>query len=180
MFRRPGVIALIPARAGSKRMVGKNIRPLAGHPLIAYTIAAALESAIFTAIVVSHRLRADRGDRTLLWGRGAISAASRACRRPFSRHRVGGGRAETTSGIGASLRLLQHLAPHQPVPPGVHHPARVEPILPTGWGGLASCRREVQATPWQDVDRERRPHDATSSLRPPGTTMAQQPVPVVT
>lgn len=53
MFRRPGVIALIPARAGSKRMVGKNIRPLAGHPLIAYTIAAALESAIFTAIVVS-------------------------------------------------------------------------------------------------------------------------------
>lgn len=53
MSRRPGVIALIPARAGSKRMVGKNIRPLAGHPLIAYTIAAAQDSAIFTAIVVS-------------------------------------------------------------------------------------------------------------------------------
>lgn len=49
----PSVIALIPARAGSKRMPGKNIRLLAGHPLIAYTIAAAGESGIFSAIVVS-------------------------------------------------------------------------------------------------------------------------------
>lgn len=35
------MIALIPARGGSKRIPGKNIRPLAGHPLLAYTIAAA-------------------------------------------------------------------------------------------------------------------------------------------
>lgn len=47
------VIALIPARAGSKRLVGKNIRPLAGHPLIAYTVAAALQSDIFSSVVVS-------------------------------------------------------------------------------------------------------------------------------
>ena len=37
----PTCVALIPARAGSKRVPGKNIRPLAGHPLLAYTIAAA-------------------------------------------------------------------------------------------------------------------------------------------
>ena len=49
----PTVIALIPARAGSKRVPGKNIRPLAGHPLIAYTIAASLQSGMFSAIVVS-------------------------------------------------------------------------------------------------------------------------------
>ena len=47
------VIALIPARSGSKRVLDKNIRPLAGHPLIAYTIAAALQSEIFAAVVVS-------------------------------------------------------------------------------------------------------------------------------
>ena len=47
------VIALIPARSGSKRVPDKNIRPLAGHPLIAYTIAAALQSRIFAAVVVS-------------------------------------------------------------------------------------------------------------------------------
>jgi len=49
----PSIIALIPARSGSKRMPGKNIRPLAGHPLIAYTIAAAAQSRLFAAIVVS-------------------------------------------------------------------------------------------------------------------------------
>lgn len=46
-------IALIPARSGSKRIAGKNIKPLAGHPLIAYTIAAARQSGVFSAIVVS-------------------------------------------------------------------------------------------------------------------------------
>ncbi len=49
----PTLVGLIPARAGSKRVPHKNIRPLAGHPLIAYTISAALQSGIFAAIVVS-------------------------------------------------------------------------------------------------------------------------------
>lgn len=44
--------ALIPARAGSKRVPGKNIRPLAGHPLIVYTLAAAFESDVFCDVVV--------------------------------------------------------------------------------------------------------------------------------
>jgi N-acylneuraminate cytidylyltransferase len=46
-------VALIPARAGSIRVPGKNVRELAGHPLLAYSIAAARESGIFDAIVVS-------------------------------------------------------------------------------------------------------------------------------
>lgn len=46
-------VALIPARAGSLRVPGKNVRPLAGHPLIAYTIAAAHESGVFDSVVVS-------------------------------------------------------------------------------------------------------------------------------
>lgn len=51
--KTPSIIALIPARSGSKRVADKNIRPLAGHPVIAYTISAALQSGIFSAIVVS-------------------------------------------------------------------------------------------------------------------------------
>ena len=47
------IVALIPARAGSKRVPDKNIRPLAGHPVIAYTIAAALGSRIFKDVIVS-------------------------------------------------------------------------------------------------------------------------------
>jgi len=47
------IVALIPARAGSKRVPDKNIRPLAGHPLVAYTVSAALGSGIFSDVIVS-------------------------------------------------------------------------------------------------------------------------------
>ena len=46
-------IALIPARSGSKRVPGKNIRVLAGHPLLAYSIAAAQESGVIDRTIVS-------------------------------------------------------------------------------------------------------------------------------
>ena len=49
----PRAVALVPARAGSKRVPHKNIAPLAGHPLLAYTIAAARASGVFDAVVVS-------------------------------------------------------------------------------------------------------------------------------
>lgn len=49
----PSIVALIPARSGSKRVSDKNVRTLNGHPLIAYTIAAAHQSGIFSAIIVS-------------------------------------------------------------------------------------------------------------------------------
>ena len=51
--KEPSIVALIPARAGSKRIPDKNIRPLAGHPLIAYTISSALQSQVFSAVIVS-------------------------------------------------------------------------------------------------------------------------------
>jgi N-acylneuraminate cytidylyltransferase len=38
---------------GSKRVPGKNVRVLGGHPLIAYTIAPALQSGVFDAVIVS-------------------------------------------------------------------------------------------------------------------------------
>jgi CMP-N,N'-diacetyllegionaminic acid synthase len=49
----PTAVALVPARAGSQRVPGKNVLALAGHPLIAYSIASARESGIFTTVVVS-------------------------------------------------------------------------------------------------------------------------------
>jgi len=51
--KSPSIVALIPARSGSRRVADKNIRPLAGHPVMAYTIAAARRCGIFSAIVVS-------------------------------------------------------------------------------------------------------------------------------
>ena len=49
----PSIVALIPARSGSKRLQEKNIRLLGEHPLIAYTIAAALRCNFFSAVIVS-------------------------------------------------------------------------------------------------------------------------------
>lgn len=46
-------IAVIPARSGSKGLKDKNIRPLGGRPLLAYSIAAAKESHMFEEIMVS-------------------------------------------------------------------------------------------------------------------------------
>jgi hypothetical protein len=40
MVERPEVLAIIPARGGSKGIPGKNIREFAGYPLIVYSIAA--------------------------------------------------------------------------------------------------------------------------------------------
>jgi CMP-N,N'-diacetyllegionaminic acid synthase len=47
------VLAVIPARAGSKGIVGKNLRPLLGKPLIAHTIEAALAASCIDRVVVS-------------------------------------------------------------------------------------------------------------------------------
>lgn len=47
------ILALIPARGGSKSIPRKNIKPLAGYPLIAYSIAAALQSRQVTRTLVS-------------------------------------------------------------------------------------------------------------------------------
>jgi CMP-N,N'-diacetyllegionaminic acid synthase len=46
-------IAIIPARGGSKRLVGKNIYPLNGKPLIAYTIEACRQCEFIDDIYVS-------------------------------------------------------------------------------------------------------------------------------
>lgn len=47
------IIALIPARSGSKRIPHKNIKPFCGKPIIAYPIKTALESKLFSRVIVS-------------------------------------------------------------------------------------------------------------------------------
>ena len=47
------IVALIPARSGSKRVANKNIRRLNHHPLLAYTIRAAVHSGIFSHVILS-------------------------------------------------------------------------------------------------------------------------------
>lgn len=53
MYNKQKIIAIIPARSGSKGLKDKNIKKLNGKPLIAYTIEAAKKSNIFDKIIVS-------------------------------------------------------------------------------------------------------------------------------
>lgn len=46
-------VALIPARAGSKRLPNKNIKTLNGRPLLSYSIVSAIESGLFAEVIVS-------------------------------------------------------------------------------------------------------------------------------
>jgi CMP-N-acetylneuraminic acid synthetase len=46
-------VAFVPARSGSERVPQKNVRLLAGHPLLAYAIETALQSGVFERVVVS-------------------------------------------------------------------------------------------------------------------------------
>ena len=46
-------IAIIPARAGSKRIPKKNVRPFHGKPILAYSIETAIKCGLFEAVVVS-------------------------------------------------------------------------------------------------------------------------------
>ena len=53
MYCNKKVLALIPARGGSKGIKDKNVMPLHGKPLIAYTIEAAVKSKYVDEVVVS-------------------------------------------------------------------------------------------------------------------------------
>jgi len=50
---KPEVLAIIPARGGSKGIPRKNIKLFAGHPLIAYSIAAGVQAESVTRVIVS-------------------------------------------------------------------------------------------------------------------------------
>ncbi|UXX81405.1 acylneuraminate cytidylyltransferase family protein [Roseovarius pelagicus] len=86
------LVAVIPARGGSKRLPGKNIRPLGGLPLIAWTIRAAIEASIFDEIVVTtddsgiSACAQDAGARVI--DRPAVLASDTACSADVVRHAI--------------------------------------------------------------------------------------------
>ncbi len=53
MFKDKKILAVVPARAGSKGLPGKNIRSVAGKPLIAWTLEAAKQSPYIDKVIVS-------------------------------------------------------------------------------------------------------------------------------
>ena len=109
----PEVLILIPARGGSKSIPRKNIRPFAGHPLIAYSIAAGLQAEHASRVIVS------TDDEEI-----AAIARRYGAETPFSRP------AEYSQDQTADLPVFQHalnwLAENQD-----YHPQIVVQLRPT-------------------------------------------------
>jgi CMP-N,N'-diacetyllegionaminic acid synthase len=53
MIEGKRVLALVPARGGSKGLPGKNLRALAGQPLVAWPVKAALASVMVDKVIIS-------------------------------------------------------------------------------------------------------------------------------
>jgi N-acylneuraminate cytidylyltransferase len=53
VVKTAGCVAIVPARGGSKSIPRKNIRPLAGAPLLAYSIEAGLKARLVDRVIVS-------------------------------------------------------------------------------------------------------------------------------
>jgi YrbI family 3-deoxy-D-manno-octulosonate 8-phosphate phosphatase len=120
MVKSAEVLAIIPARGGSKGIPHKNIRDFAGYPLIAYSIAAGLQSELVTRTIVS------TDDE-------AIAAAARECgaETPFLRP------AEFAQDATLDLPVFEHalawLAEHEDYHPDVVVQLRpTSPIRPVG------------------------------------------------
>lgn len=53
MIHKPKILAIIPARGGSKGIPGKNIKLLGGKPLLEYTVDSARESQLLARVILS-------------------------------------------------------------------------------------------------------------------------------
>ncbi|TSA45568.1 acylneuraminate cytidylyltransferase family protein [bacterium] len=99
----PKILAIIPARGGSKGILGKNIAPLRGKPLLAWTIIAAKRSKYVDRMVVSS------DDKKIL--RVAEKLGANTVPRPKALARDGSGPEEVVKHTLAYLKKLNDYAP---------------------------------------------------------------------
>ena len=172
----PSLVALVPARAGSKRVPGKNIRPLAGHPLIAYAIAAARRVGLFADRVVCSTDSGEIAEIARWYGaevpvlRPAEYADSTSPDIEWLQRRAGRLPRRTTCSRSIRARRARSAGRRRSAAPATgcsRSPAR----------RLDPRRRAGQAAPRQDVAPRRR--DDAPAARPvtPRRAVARQPVP---
>ena len=169
----PRAVALIPARSGSQRLKHKNIRPLGGHPLIAYTIAAASDSGVFADVVVStdsetYAVIARHYGADVPFLRPATISGSTSPDIEWVIHAL-----ETLASGGRCTRGFRHPSPDKSVSQAGNDTAGVADISRGRGGGFASGHREGRATPRKDVGRAQQPHAAAPPADAGGQALAQ-------
>lgn len=120
------VLGIIPARAGSKGVVGKNLRPVAGEPLIGHAIRAAKESRLLSSYLVTTDgediADAARQRNCPVVQRPAHLAADETPMPPVLQHAVQHAEAE----LGSTFDALVLLQPTSPIRRGADIDAVIE------------------------------------------------------
>jgi CMP-N,N'-diacetyllegionaminic acid synthase len=132
------VLGLVPARSGSKGVPGKNLRPLAGRPLLDYTAAAARESRVVDRLVLStdDTAIADVGRRAGLevpFLRPAALAADDTPMLPVITHAVA-----CLAADGWHPEIIVLLQPTSPLRRGAHIRDAVELLRSSGADSVVS------------------------------------------
>lgn len=114
MVSPESIVAVVPARGGSQRIRRKNLRPLAGKPLLAWTLDTALQSGVFDEVLVStddeEIATASRSlGANVPWLRPAELATDTATTVDVLRHALQ--RIEQARGAVAAVVLLQPTSP---------------------------------------------------------------------
>lgn len=141
------IIALIPARSGSKGIPNKNIRHIDGIPLIAYSISAALKSTLVDRVIVS----TDSEEYAEL----AISYGAEA---PFIRPKdISGDLATDVEFFKHAIDWLQenegfvpeyfvHLRPTTPFRDPKIIDKAIEEFIASGYSALRSCHKMSESS----------------------------------
>ena len=136
-------------------MPGKNVRRLGAHPVLAYTIAAALDSHVFDDVIVStddetYAAIAAHYGASVPFLRPAALAGDRSPDIEWVEHTL------TRLKLTGAVRLLQPAAADEPVPAAGDDPARVARVYRGDGRRFAARGRALPPASGQDVDRQRR------------------------
>lgn len=136
-MKAPRILGLILARGGSKRLPGKNVRPLAGKPLVAWSIEAARACAAIADVVVS------TDDEAI-----AAVARTHGARVPFLRPPALAG--DTSTSADAALHALDFLRDQE----GRDYDAVIllEPTSPLRASGDLAGVADLLSRRWDDTD----------------------------
>jgi len=148
------VVAVIPARGGSRRIPLKNLAPLQGAPLIAHTVVAALEATRLSAVYVSTedaRIAAvARATGALVIDRPCALAEDTTATEPVLRHALGVIEAER--GPVDALCLLQCTSPLRT---SATIDAAIDKLSETGCDSVLSVTRDPQLFWFGHLDGDR-------------------------
>lgn len=151
MERMVSSIAIIPARSGSKRIPGKNIKLMNGKPLIAWTIEAALGAGCFDRVLVSTDSEEIAGE-----------AEKSGCEVPFLRVENADDHAMSSAATLTALEqaeqyfseeyeIVSQLMPTTPLRSDEHIRQAYDHFLSNNNNAQISCTRFTWQNPWWSV-----------------------------